>query len=265
MKKLITHPQLENLLPPLSDAEYKGLEEDILKHGCLTAIVIWGNIIVDGHARHALCEKHGLPFDTVELEFDSLDDAILWTWKHQEHRRNMTPYQRAVLALQFKLMIAAKAKNNMSLRGRGQLDELTPTNTRNELAKMAGVSEGTLGKAEYLDKHADEETKQRLRKGETSIHKEYTRIRSEQTGEETSLILPLPDPQPVPEIFQEAVTLPRILLHDTSALVNCLFSFFDLKYRKQLILDVLEKMNSDDGCKIVGQVISVINQRFPRR
>jgi len=265
VKKLTTHPDLKNLLPSLSDAEYKGLEADILKRGCLTAIVIWGNTIVDGHARYAICEKHGLPFETKEIPFNTLEDAMFWAWSHQENRRNLTPYQRAVLALQFKLMIAAKARINQAIARRKQHDELTPIDTRKELSRMAGVSTDTIARVEYLDKHADDETKQRLRKGETTINREYTRVRSEQSGQKTSPpFLPPPPQSPMPEIFQEAVTLPHILVHDTSALVNCLFSFFDVKYRKQLILDVLEKMNSEDGRNIVGQVISVINQRFSR-
>ena len=177
MKKLTTHPQLKNLLPPLSESQRQGLEADILKHGCLSPIAIWNNIIVDGHARHTICEKYGLPFETVKLEFDTLDDAMFWAWTHQDNRRNLTPYQRGELALKFKPMITAKAKKNMSMGGRGQRDELTPINTRNELCQIAGVSGVTLGKAEYLIKHADEETKQRLRKGETSIHREYTQLK----------------------------------------------------------------------------------------
>jgi len=263
MKKLTIHPELKNLLPPLSEAEYRGLEADILKCGCLSPIVIWGNTIVDGHFRYAICTQHGILFDTVEIPFQTLEDAKFWAWQHQEHRRNLTPYQRAELALQFKPMLTAKAKHNQVMAGRGQHNELTPINTRRELSQIAGVSTDTIARIEYLDKHTDDETKQRLRKGETTINREYTRIRAEQSGQDVSPPLPLPDPSPMPEIFQEAVTLPHILLHDTSALVNCLFSLFDLKYRKQLILDVLEKMNSEDGRNIVGQVVRTIHQRFP--
>lgn len=263
MKKLSIHPELKNLLPPLSEAEYRGLEADILKRGCLSSIVIWDNTIVDGHFRYAICTQHGIPFDTVKIPFQTLEDAKFWAWQHQEHRRNLMPYQRTEIALQFKPMLAAKGKENMSMGGRKQLDELVPIDTKKELCKMAGVSEGTLVKAEYLSKYADDETKERLRNGETNIHREYTRIRSEQFGQDVLPPLPLPSSPPTPEIFQEAVTLPHILLHDTSALVNYLFSLFDLKYRKQLILDVLEKMNSDDGHNIVGQVVRTIHQRFP--
>ena len=263
MKKLTIHPELKNLLPPLSEAEYRWLEADIRNRGCLSPIVIWGNTIVDGHFRYAICTQHGIPFDTVKIPLQTLEDAKLWAWQHQEHRRNLTPFQKAEIALQFKPMLAAKAKNNQILGRLGKQDEIIPIDTRDELSKIAGVSHDTIRKTVYLDKHADDEAKQRLRKGETSINREYTRIRSEQTGQDASLPLPLPDSSPVPEIFQEAVTLRHILLHDTSALVNCLFTLFDVKYRKQLILDVLEKMNSDDGRKIVGQVIRTINQRFP--
>lgn len=46
--------------------------------------------------------------------------------------------------------------------------------TRDKLAKMAGVSHGTLDKVKLLDARADEETKKKLRTGEISIHRAYT-------------------------------------------------------------------------------------------
>ena len=162
----------------MTEKERQGLEADILKHGCLTPIVTWNNIIVDGHIRYAICEKYGLPFETVKLEFDTLDDAMFWAWTHQDNRRNLTPYQRTEIALQFKSMIVAKAKNNMAMGGKQiRQNESTSINTGKELGQIAGVSHDTVHKVEYLDKHADEDTKQRLRNGQTSINREYTRLK----------------------------------------------------------------------------------------
>jgi hypothetical protein len=111
---LNVEPELQHLLPPLSESEYTGLEADILKNGILSPLVTWNDLIVDGHHRYAICQKHDIPYETVAMAFDSLDAAKLWAWQHQENRRNLTPYQRGEIALQFKPMIAAKAKERQA-------------------------------------------------------------------------------------------------------------------------------------------------------
>jgi len=270
MITLKIHSDLQTLLPPLSDAEYKGLEADILEHGCLSPIVTWNDTIVDGHNRYAICQDHELSFDTVELEFESLDDAKLWAWSHQEHRRNLTPFQRTEIALQFKPTLAVKGKEKMSEGGRSKgrqnsADLAKENQTRDEIAKLAGVSKDTVSRVEYLDKHADEDTKQRLRSGETTINREYTRLRVAGKDE-----VPDFDPEPLKatfpnptDTFQESVTLQHILLHDTESLIACLFGLFDAEYRERLIVDLLAKIEEEDGPNAVERIVTQINKAEP--
>ena len=43
-------PELNEVLPKLSDADYKALEQSLLTEGYKGApIMVWGDIIVDGH------------------------------------------------------------------------------------------------------------------------------------------------------------------------------------------------------------------------
>ena len=266
MKTLRIHSELQTLLPQISDAEYQGLEADILEHGCLSPIVVWDDYVVDGHNRYAICQDHELPFDTVELTFESLDEAKFWAWSHQEHRRNLTPYQRTEIALQFKPMLTAKGKESQ-----GKRNDFCPTldksshDTKKELAKIAGVSHGTMHKAEYLHEHADEEAKQKLRNGETTINREYTRLRVAERDE-----VPDFDPEPLEptfpnptDTFQESVTLQHILVHQTESLITCLFSLFDAEYREQLIVDLLAKIEEEDGLNAVERIVSQIHQQYP--
>jgi hypothetical protein len=270
MKILKVHSELQTLLPSLSDAEYKGLEADILEHGCLSPLVTWNDTIVDGHNRYAICQDHELPFDTVELEFASLDEARLWAWSHQEHRRNLTPYQRTEIALKFKPRLETKANERQRcgqggvLLRRNSAEATQACNTRNEIAKLADVSKDTVSRVEYISNHADDETKQRLRNGETSINREYTRLRVAEEGETPDF-----DPEPPmpmhpspPDTFQESVTLEHILLHNTESLIACLFGLFDVEYRKQLIYDLLANMNEEDGRETVEQIVTQIYQQF---
>jgi hypothetical protein len=172
---------LKNLLPPLTDAEFTGLEESILKDGCLSPLVVWNNILVDGHHRYEICRKHRLFFSIKNVTFDNLDDAKFWHWQHQEHRRNLTDFQRVELILKFKPMLAAKARERQRLAGMKRASiPGTAISTMDEIARLAAVSRNTVSKVEYLVKNADSVTQDRLRNGDkgTSIHREYCRLRS---------------------------------------------------------------------------------------
>ena len=116
MQTLIIHEELKNLLPPLSDEEYTGLEESILKDGCLSPFIVWHDILVDGHYRYEICKKHAIPFSVQKIVFENLDDVKLWIWKHQGCRRNMTPFQRAESVLKLKDIVATKLKKRRSKR-----------------------------------------------------------------------------------------------------------------------------------------------------
>jgi ParB-like chromosome segregation protein Spo0J len=190
MKELTIIAELKNLLPPLTETEFTGLETSILKDGCLSPLVVWNNILVDGHHRYEICSKHQIPYAVKNVELTSLEEAKLWAWQHQDNRRNLIPFIRAEIALQFKDMIAAKAKERQRCgQGGILLLENSPkaNDTRKELAKMADVSDNTIAKVEYIAEHADDETKSKLRRGEkgTSINKEYKRLKSEQESQES--------------------------------------------------------------------------------
>ena len=53
-------------------------------------------------------------------------------------------------------------------------------------AKGAGVSHNTYKKCKYIDKHADEETKEQLRQNKTKIDPVYKELRAKEVGEELS-------------------------------------------------------------------------------
>mgnify|MGYP002813614194 CR=1 FL=1 len=55
MKTLIINQDFKNLLFPLSTDEYKTLTDSIVTEGCRDSIVVWNNIIIDGHNRYNIC------------------------------------------------------------------------------------------------------------------------------------------------------------------------------------------------------------------
>ena len=56
-------PELAELLPPLTGEQLGALEADLLKNGCYAPIIVNEElVIIDGHNRQKLCEKHGIPY-----------------------------------------------------------------------------------------------------------------------------------------------------------------------------------------------------------
>ena len=184
---LVINPELRDLLPPLSPKQFAKLESEILKDGCTAPLVVWGNIIVDGHHRYTICMKHNVPFQTTPKTFESMDDAKLWMWQNQNSRRNLSRFQRAEIALKMKPIVANQANEKrlstlkQNTERQNSASRTEPQKTRQILAEFAEVSHDTLDRVEFLLKHADAETLNRLRwdKKETSIHKEYTRLKAE--------------------------------------------------------------------------------------
>lgn len=53
MINLKIDPEFRSQIPPLTDDEFKQLEENILKEGKLISpLIVWGNTLVDGHNRY---------------------------------------------------------------------------------------------------------------------------------------------------------------------------------------------------------------------
>ena len=174
-------PEIQQLLPPLSETEQTGLETDILRQGVLSPLVVWNNVLIDGHHRYAICQKHSLPYSIRPVDFDSLESAKLWAWRHQENRRNLTPYQRVEISLKFKPQLAAEAKERQIRKPGDSVPQNSAKQkeTRQELAKLANVSHDTVSRAELIAEHASEPVKEKLRKGETTINAEYKRLKKE--------------------------------------------------------------------------------------
>ena len=177
-------PEFENLIPPLSTEEFRQLEENILEVGeCREPLVVWNRILLDGHNRWRIIQKHPgeIDYECREMVFDSRNEAMAWMIRNQLGRRNLPSYERARLALRLKETIAAeaKAKENERKSTNQKSDEspLREVNTNKELAKVAGVSHDTIHKVDVIEQKAPEEVKAQLRRGEVSINKAYNAIR----------------------------------------------------------------------------------------
>ena len=99
MINLKIDPEFQSQIPPLTDDEFKQLEENILKEGKLISpLIVWGNTLIDGHNRYAILQKHPeIYFSTMPLPFESREEVLAWICKNQLGRRNLTPEQKKFL------------------------------------------------------------------------------------------------------------------------------------------------------------------------
>ena len=101
--------ELKAYIDPLTPDEHAALERSLLAEGCRDALVLWGDILVDGHNRYGICTKHGLPFQTVQNpRFQSMEDVHLWMIDQHLGRRSVSDFQRGVLALRKREILAQR-------------------------------------------------------------------------------------------------------------------------------------------------------------
>ena len=174
-------PELAELLPPLSGEQLAALEADLLKNGCYSPVIVNEDmVIVDGHNRQRLCEKHGLPYQMAVFAFDDLLEAKQWALDTQKGRRNLDKWELGKIALKLKPEIEAKAKENQGARTDLSAilpESLAPVDTRKELADAVGLGERTMGKVMQIDEHAPAPVKEALDKKELSINQGYNLTR----------------------------------------------------------------------------------------
>ena len=181
MTDFIIDDEFKDLMPPLSKEKRAQLEENLLRDGIQDPLKIWKGILIDGHNRYEIAQAHNLEFKTVEMQFDSRDDVKLWIVKNQFGRRDLTTYERSVIALKIKPVIAAKAKENLSTHTvdgyQGLENSTKAVNTRQEIAKAAGVSDNTIAKVEKIEAKATPEIKAAVKSGDMSINAAYKQVK----------------------------------------------------------------------------------------
>jgi len=192
--------EFKKLIPALSVEEFKQLEANCLDDVIRDALALWNDFIIDGHNRYKIALVHGLRFGYLDLGFEEEEVAKMRIINNQLGRRNINSYQRSVLALEYEAIFREKANANLTetlqrvaaFTNQGwptlaNLDEppasmalptlsnlgLAPMDTREEIAKIANVSQETIDKVKTIEAHATPEMKQLLSSGEMSIDKAF--------------------------------------------------------------------------------------------
>ena len=132
MKEIMIDEEFRLLLPILDETTFQLLEESILQNGCRDPLVLWNGILIDGYNRYKICTHHQLPFKTVDMEFDSREEVLIWIISNQISRRNLTPIQLSHFrGLHYLAERKIQGKNNQYIQEsgseRGQNAHFPPT------------------------------------------------------------------------------------------------------------------------------------------
>lgn len=191
--------KFKELLPPLSNEERVLLKDSIVKEGVREPLIVWGNILVDGHNRHAIATELGIEYQTIKMDFKSEDEVFIWMIDNQGGRRNLTDGWRYELIQKKREILLKKGKEKQSEGGKAirksqnevlsNIDKpLKDThNTRNEIAKDLGWSTGKVAMADVVWSKAEPEVKEQIKLGNTSINKAYENIKKVEKREKLEL------------------------------------------------------------------------------
>ena len=194
MINLKIDPEFQSQIPPLTDDEFKQLEENILKEGKLISpLIVWNNTLVDGHNRYAILQKHPeICFSTMPLRFESREEVLAWICKNQLGRRNLTPEQKKFLiGKQYSVEHRKPGGNGNNQHTAAakktapeelcQFDTIPPTATeasvRKQIAERNNVSESYVARSEKFMRGVEiaEELmpglKQSILSGQTKVSK----------------------------------------------------------------------------------------------
>ena len=202
-------PEFRDLLPPLTDDERERLLTSINTDGCREPLVVWAEqgILLDGHNRYAICNDVEKPFTIVRMSFADANAAKMWMFRNQLGRRNLTPFQRAEIALLMKPVVAAQAKERYAETVGRPTDKESvqnsapiskPQKTREIVAKIAGVSHDTMWKVEAIQQNATPEVIQAVRAKEMSIDAAFKTVTPPKPEPSLPPLIP-PGPPPMLE------------------------------------------------------------------
>lgn len=180
---IVVDEELKAYIDPLTPQEYEALERSILTEGCRDALVLWGDLLVDGHNRYAICQSHALPFQTIQsTRFKNMEDVHLWMIDQHLGRRSVSYFQRGVLALRKREIIAARRANKQAPENTtgvapwedspddSNTESIAPLASREDIAKAARLSSNQMVMIEKIQKQAAPELVAAVKSGSISLN-----------------------------------------------------------------------------------------------
>ena len=184
---IVVNQGLKAYIDPLTPDEHDALERSLLAEGCRDALVLWGDLLVDGHNRYAICQRHGIAFQTLQSNlFKTMEDVHLWMIDQHLGRRSVSDFQRGVLALRKReilndrrLRFASTADTDDGSSGAPSdappakafaATSAEPLKSREDIAKFARLSSNQVVLIEKIQRQATAEVVAAVKSGTISIN-----------------------------------------------------------------------------------------------
>ena len=167
---IVVDSNLKSLIRPLTEEEFNELETAILRDGIREPLSVWEHkgktILLDGHNRKKICDKHGVTYKTTpitkatldgeDLDLDSKGRARIWVWHNQGARRNLDSLGWSLLT--------GNTMPDLAIEAKRRQDEALVENAKNAVhdtkGKFTAIPNklGNAAKADnkHLDKHQGE-------------------------------------------------------------------------------------------------------------
>lgn len=151
-KNIRIYEELKEFIAPLSEEEKQRLEQNILEEGIRDPLILWRNndhyVLIDGHNRYAISQKHNLKFPYKIMDFESKSEVEIWMVNNQLGRRNISFVQRRYL-------LGQKYETAKRMHGTNRFtmlmeDENQEGKTKEKIAQEENISESTVMRAAKL-------------------------------------------------------------------------------------------------------------------
>jgi hypothetical protein len=194
-KSITILKELRDYIIPLGDEELFQLERNILKDGCREPLIVWKKtpgqmVLIDGHNRYKICEKHNISFKVKEVSFKDVDEARIWMVENQMGRRNLTPDQMSYCRGLKYLALKNKKGGYENVKSKGQID----TSTSEALSAHFNISESTIKRdarfAQGLEivGRSNPKLKMKILTGEAKVKKADVQCLSHAKNAETMIV-----------------------------------------------------------------------------
>ena len=158
-------PEFEGKIPPLTEAEFQQLRENILEAGeVYEPIRVWNGTVVDGHNRlKVIRENPEVRWSARDMDFADKWAAFDWMYRNQLGRRNLTDEQRTyMIGKMYEARKQSQGGNretqhdeNGRFTASSQNGALRNGKTSVAIAKELGVGQKTVERAEKFAKGID--------------------------------------------------------------------------------------------------------------
>lgn len=265
--KIYVSKELRDYIIPLNEEEFGQLEKNILKEGCRDPLVVWQKdngqlILIDGHNRFKICQKHNIDFKIKKIDFQGLEEAKIWMIENQMGRRNLNPDQLSFYRGLRYLALKKERGGYSNVKLKGKVER----STSEKLSEKFNVSESTVKRdakfAQGLNiiNRSNPRLKVKILAGEVKVKKSDIQILVNAKNHDKLVVKNEAD------LYNKAKLIRNDVMDDMEKRINNISAEKVEKAQKILADSEPPFLTKDDRLrKIKGMVISAINRAINKK